>query len=223
MIPQINIQSINWYRILPYAIIVLLSIMVLSTCNHSEKAQLALKKDIEISDLKAKSYASKVDLLKKDLSELEKKKQVEKLKIVTVIKEVEKKINVVSTLNTKGIANYYQNRYKLPVTITQYGVALADTVAKLNIVDVIERDGFKAELDLTKNVLSIAEKQSSIKDTIISNKDLIISEKDNQIGSHLEIEKSLNKSLKKEKVKKTFWQIMTGAAIIGGGYLFIAK
>ena len=123
MIPQINIQSINWYRILPYAIIVLLSIMVLSTCNHSEKAQLALKKDIEISDLKAQKYAANIEVLKKDLIELEKQKQREKLKIVTVIKEVEKKINVVSTLNTKGIANYYQNRYKLPVTITQYGVA----------------------------------------------------------------------------------------------------
>jgi len=221
MIPQINLQSINWYRILPYAIIVLLSIMVLSTCNHSENAQLALKKDIEISDLKAKSYASKVDLLKKDLSELEKKKQVEKLKIVTVIKEVEKKINVVSTLNTKGIANYYQNRYKLPVTITQYGVALKDTVAKLNIIELVQKDGFKAELDLTKNVLSISEKKSSIKDTIILNKDLIIGEKDNQIGSHLEIEKSLNKSLKKEKVKKTFWQITTGAAIIGASFLLV--
>lgn len=219
---QINITNIDWSRVLPYAIIVLLSTIILNTCNYSEQAQLALKQDIKISELKAQKYVDRINSLNDSLTVLNKLKQVEKTKIITVIKEVEKKVIAVGSLNTKGIANYYQDRYKKPVTITQYGVALKDTIARLNITELVQKDGLVQELRLTKNVLSISDKSNNVKDTIIFNKDLIIGEKDNQIGTHLEIEKSLNKSLKKEKVKKTFWQIATGSVIIGAGYI-IAK
>lgn len=214
-------QTINWIRILPYAIIIILSIMILSTCSHSENSQLALKKEIKLSKYLVIKIEAKLNLKEKEIKELEKIKQIEKIKIITVIKEFEKKVKIARTLNTKEIAKYYQDRYKLPVTITQYGVALSDTVSKLNIVELVKKDGLEKELDLTKNVLLIAEKQISIKDTIILNKDLVIGEKDKQIDNHLEIEKSFNKSLKKEKVTKTFWQIATGSVIVGASYFLI--
>jgi hypothetical protein len=126
MIPQINITSINWNKVITYSIIVLLSVIVLSTCKNSQKLELAngsLKKDIKISDLKAEKYANRINALNDSLIVLERSKQREKLVVKTIVKEVQTNIQAVGNLNTKGIANYYQNRYKLPVTITQYGVA----------------------------------------------------------------------------------------------------
>jgi hypothetical protein len=125
-------------------------------------------------------------------------------------------------LNTKGIANYYQNRYKLPVTITQYGVALTDTIAKKNIVELVQKDGLIKELQSTQTMLSIEEKKSVAKDSIIYNKSFIIVEKDKVITNHLEIEKNLNKSIKSEKVKKNIWKV-TAIGIFGGAVYMIAK
>jgi len=222
---QINLINLDWSRILPYVAIFLLSIIVLSTCNNSERTQLAnevLKKDIKISELKQQKYVERINALNDSLVTLNKLKQKEIVKIKVVVKEVKEKVDAVGSLNTKGIANYYQNRYKLPVTITQYGVALSDTLAKKNIVDVIERDGFKAELDLTKNVLSIEEKKGTVKDSIISNKSLIIVEKDKIIDSHLDFEKNLTKDIKSERVKKNLWKV-TAIGILTGSIYLLAK
>jgi hypothetical protein len=198
---------------------------VLSTCKNSQKLELAndsLKKEIKISDLKAEKYANRINTLNDSLIALERRKQREKLKIVTIVKEVQTNIEAVGSLNTKGIANYYQNRYKLPVTITQYGVALTDTIAKKNIVELVQKDGLVVELQSTQNILGLTEKESVIKDSIISNKSLIIVEKDKQLKTKDEIEKNLTKSVKSEKVKKNIWKI-TAFGILGGAVYMIAK
>jgi hypothetical protein len=222
---QFNPYAINWNKVIPYSIIVLLSIIVLSTCKNSQKLELAndsLKKEIKISDLKAEKYANRINALNDSLIVLERMKQREKIKIVTIVKEVQTKIEAVGSLNTKGIANYYQNRYKLPVTITQYGVALTDTIAKKNIIELVQKDGLVKELQSTQTMLSIEEKKSVVKDSIIYNKSFIIIEKDKVISNHLEIEKNLNKSIKSEKVKKNIWKI-TAVGILGGAAYLIAK
>jgi hypothetical protein len=214
-----------WHSYWKNLVIAILFIIILKSCTKTQKVQLAndgLKKDIKISDLKNEKYANRINVLYDSLTTLEKRKKTVKSKIVTVIKEVEKKIVVAENLNTKGIANYYKNRYKLPVTITQYGVSLNDTIAKKNIVELIQKDGLVKELYLTKNVLSIEEKKGIIKDSIITNKSLIIVEKDNIIGLHLQIESNLNKSLKKEKVKKNIWKI-TAVGILSGSIYLLAK
>ena len=132
-----------------------------------------LEQKNEISDLKIEKHVNRINALNDKITSLETTKQREKIKIVTVVKEVKDKIEVVGSLNTKGIANYYQDRYKLPVTITQYGVSLNDTIAKENIKELIQKDGLQMELELTKNLLLFSENQSIIKDTIILNKSLI--------------------------------------------------
>jgi len=72
-----------------------------------------------------------------------------------------------------------------------------------------------------QSMLNIEEQKGTIKDSIISNKSLIIVEKDNIINSHQEIEINLNKSLRKEKSKKNFWKLTSGAILIGAGYLLV--
>lgn len=219
---QINLSRINWVQTGSYIAIIILSLLLFRNCQDNDKLQLAnynYKQELEISDLKIEKHVNRINALNDSLVVLQRLKQGEKTKIVTVVKEVEKKIQSVGDLTTKGIANYYQNRYKLPVTITQYGVALKDTVHKMVIVDLIKKDGLVLELNHTKNILKIAENQSKIKDDVLILKDSIIVEKDKQIDSHFKIEKNLNKSIRIEKSKKTFWQITSGAILIGAGYL----
>ena len=222
---QINLSRINWLQTSSYIAIIILSILLFRNCQDNEKLQLAnsnFKQELKISDLKIEKHVNRINALNDSLVILNKLKQREKVKIVTVTKEVEKKIQSVGSLTTKGIANYYQDRYKLPIVITKYGISLSDTIAKKNIVELVQKDGLVLELNHTKNILNIAEKQLNIKDGVLILKDSIISEKDKQIDSHFKIEKNLNKSIKIEKSKKTFWQI-TAVGILGGSIYLLAK
>ena len=221
---QINLSRINWLQTSSYIAIIILSILLFRNCQDNEKLQLAnsnFKQELKISDLKIEKHVNRINALNDSLVILNKLKQREKVKIVTVTKEVEKKIQSVGSLTTKGIANYYQDRYKLPIVITKYGISLSDTIAKKNIVELVQKDGLVLELNHTKNILKITENQSEIKDGIVILKDSIISEKAKQIASHLEIEKNLNKQVKSERTKKTMWQILSGAILVGAGYLLI--
>ena len=221
---QINLSRINWLQTSSYIAIIILSILLFRNCQDNEKLQLAnsnFKQELKISDLKIEKHVNRINALNDSLVILNKLKQREKVKIVTVTKEVEKKIQSVGSLTTKGIANYYQDRYKLPIVITKYGISLSDTIAKKNIVELVQKDGLVLELNHTKNILNIAENQSEIKDGIVILKDSIISENAKQIASHLEIEKNLNKQVKSERAKKTMWQILSGAILVGAGYLLI--
>ena len=208
-----------------YIIIAILTLLLFRNCQDNEKLQLSndvLKKDIKISELQVDKYAKRINLLNDRITILETAKTSEKTKIVTVVKEVEKKIQSVGNLSTNGIATFYSNRYKLKqVTITQYGVALKDTVHKMVIVDLIKKDGLVLELNHTKNILNLTENQSKIKDEVIVFKDSINAEKDKQIDSHIAIEKNLTKQVKSEKTKKTVWQLISGGILVGAGYLLI--
>ena len=221
---QINLSRINWLQTSSYIAIIILSILLFRNCQDNEKLQLAnsnFKQELKISDLKIEKHVNRINALNDSLVILNKLKQREKVKIVTVTKEVEKKIQSVGSLTTKGIANYYQDRYKLPIVITKYGISLSDTIAKKNIVELVQKDGLVLELNHTKNILKITENQSEIKDGIVILKDSIISEKDKQIDSHFKIEKNLNKQVRSERTKKTMWQILSGAILVGAGYLLI--
>lgn len=201
----------NWH----YLAIAILTLLLFRNCQSNEKLQLAnsvYEKDIKISEMQVDKYANRINSLNDKVTLLEASKSKEKTKIVNVIKEVEKKILIAENLTTKGIANYYQDRYKLPVTITQYGVALKDTVHKMVIVELVQKDGLVLELNHTKNILNIAEKQLNIKDDIIVLKDSIITENHKQIDSHI-------KQVKSERTKKTVWKIVSGSILLGTGIL----
>jgi len=201
----------NWH----YLAIAILTLLLFRNCQDNEKLQFAnsvYKKDIKISQLQVDKYANRINALNDEIITLQGRKQSEKTKIVNVVKEVEKKILIAENLTTKGIANYYQGRYHLPVTITQYGVSLSDTIAKKNIVELVKKDGLVLKLNHTKNILNITEKQLNIKDGIIVLKDSIITENHKQIDSHI-------KQVKSERTKKTVWKIVSGSILVGAGFL----
>jgi len=228
---MINLTTVKQY-LLKYwqivALVVVSAFLYVSYSGRSEYEQESkmanklLKKEIEISEIKAQKYVERINVLNDSLIVLQRLKQREKLKIVTVVKEVEANIENVGNLNTKGIANFYQNRYKLAVVITKYGVSLNDTIGKKSIVELVQKDGLVSELLLTRNVLLIEEKKGFVKDSIIKNKDLVIFEKDGIIKTQLEFENNLNKTLRKEKRKKNLWKL-TAFGILGGGIYLLYK
>lgn len=204
--------------------LVIVSLLYLKSCQGSQDLQLAnssLKKDVELSEIKASSALSKNKVLISKVDSLEKVKQ----KVVVQVQEVQKKtendIKKVSGLTTKGIATYYQDRYKLPVTITQYGVSLSDTIGKLNITELIQKDGCFAERKLLKQQLVLEEQKSTQKDSISNN--LIHANAELSVANYKQrqIIKNTENAVQKEKTKKTFWQVATGAAAIGIGVLVL--
>ncbi|MEN9487997.1 MAG: hypothetical protein RL494_262, partial [Bacteroidota bacterium] len=105
----------------------------------------------------------------------------------------------------------------------QYGVSLSDTIAKKNIVELIEKDGCFHEVKLFKVQLQLEEKKGIVKDTIIENITKANIDLHKAIFTQEKIIDNAEKSLRKEKNKKTFWQVATGAVIVGAGYLLITQ
>ncbi len=221
-----KIISIKQWFITNWAIIalVIVSIFYFKSCQGSKELELtnsSLKKDVQISEIKASNALSKNVFLLSKIDSLEKVKQ----KVIVQVQEVEKKteteIKKVPNLTTKGIATYYQNRYKLPVTITQYGISLSDTVGKLNITELIQKDGCFAERNFLKQQIFIEEQKGIQKDSISDNLITANAELSRAIYAQKQIIKNGESAIKKEKTKKTFWQVATGAAAIGAGILIL--
>lgn len=212
----------NW----TYIVILVLSFFLFRSCNGSEELQIAnrnLKLEAKELVASADKYADKVNELNDKIVQLEKQKQKVKTEIVYIQKKTDTAIKKVPALTTKQIANYYQERYKLPVTITQYGVSLPDTIAKKNIVELIEKDGCFHEVKLFKVQLQLEEKKGIVKDTIIENITKANIDLHKAVFTQEKIIDNAEKSLRKEKNKKTFWQVATGAVIVGAGYLLITQ
>lgn len=212
----------NW----TYIVILVLSFFLFKSCNGSEELQIAnskLKQEAKELVASADKYADKVNELNDKIVQLENQKQKVKTEIVYIQKKTDTAIKKVPALTTKQIANYYQERYKLPVTITQYGVSLPDTIAKKNIVELIEKDGCFHEVKLFKVQLQLEEKKGIVKDTIIENITKANIDLHKAVFAQEKIIDNAEKSLRKEKNKKTFWQFATGAVIVVAGYLLITQ
>jgi hypothetical protein len=204
--------------------LVIVSLLYFKSCQGSKDLQIAnssLKKDVQISEMKASNVLSKNKVLLSKVDSLEKLKQKVIVEVQKVQKKTETEIKKVPALTTKGIATYYQDRYKLPVTITQYGVSLSDTIGKLNITELIQKDGCFAQQQLLKQQLVLEEEKGLAKDTIFNNLIIAYSEIAKANFNQKKIITNTEKSLKKEKTKKTFWQVAAGAAAVGVGVLVL--
>jgi len=215
-----------WHDHKLHLAIIILCLLLIKSCNGSAELKLAnsdLK--LEVKDLVASvdKYVAKNNKLNDKLVLLEKQKQKVKKQIVYVQEKTKSDIKKVPTLNTKQIANYYQERYKLPNTITQYGVALSDTVAKKNITELIQKDGCFAEVKLFKVQLQLEEKKGIFKDTIIGNLTKANVTLNKAVFTQDKIIDNAEKLVRKERNKKTFWQVATGTVIVGAGYLLITQ
>ena len=116
-------------------------------------------------------------------------------------------------------------------------ISLPKSVAREVVKDLLKGESTAVELSLVKQNYNRLETNLVLKDSIIKYKDLlvdlykeykrkdsaVISLKDSQIKDYKNLSEKLNKDLKKEKRKRTFWNI-TGSAIIAGmGYLLLTK
>lgn len=207
-------------------VIFTMAILLFKSCEGSKKLQLANGKlKLEVKDLviSADKYVAKNNALSDKITLLETQKQKVKKEIVYIQNKTKSDVKKVESLSTKQIANYYQQRYKLPVTITQYGVSLPDTIAKKNIVELVQKDGCFDEIKLVKTELKIEEQKGIFKDTIIGNITKANTLLKDAISGQDKIIDNAEKSFRKEKTKKTFWQVATGAVIVGASYLLITK
>lgn len=212
----------NWKNI----VILILCFFLFKSCQGNKELQVAnreLKLEVKQLVFTADKYVAKNNALNDKNVLLEKQKQKVKKQIVYVQEKTKTEVEKIPTLNIKQKADYYQDRYKLPVTITQYGISLSDTISKKNIIELIERDGCFEEIELVKKELKIEEEKGITKDSInnnLTNANILL--KDAVAGQDKIIENA-EKSVRKEKNKKTFWQVATGAVITGAGYLILVK
>ena len=223
---QINLNTVDWKKLVLYFIIFLLSLLLIKECTRNselESQTKTSKEEVKTLKVKVKQYSDKNNKLNEDLVILNSKKEKVRIK-VTYLKSKEKsELKRVPNLTTKEIATYYQKRYKKPIVITQYGVSLSDSIAKENIKEVIQKDNCIEEVKLVREELVIEEKKSMIKDTINSN--LVKSNNLLVVTTNIqeEVIKKAEKSVKVEKTKKTFWQITTGAILIASTYFIISN
>ena len=212
----------NW----AYIVIVILCFFLFRSCSGSEKLQIAngdLKLEVKDLVISADKYVNKINALNDKIVLLEIQKQKVKTEIVYIENKTKSDTEKVKTYSTARIADYYKDRYKLPIVITKYGVSLSDTLARKNIGELIQKDGCFAEMKFVRKELDIEEKKGLIKDTIIGNmtQSNILLHK--AIFNQSQIIDNTEKTFKKERNKKTFWQVASGAVLLGAGYLLIVK
>jgi hypothetical protein len=221
-------------------LILALAFLLFKSCDGNSDLSLAnssLKSEVKTYISNAKQLVAKNNSLEEakvkyqdSILGLKSKLEVRKIELAELNKKVIIKVNEVKTLKSREIAKYYADRYNMPkeVKSTNLGTALTDTVAKLNITELVRYDGVKEELKITKEVLSLEKNISVKKDSIIlnvenqnTNLELAVKEYEKATNSQSKIIENTEKMFKKEKRKTTFYKITTVVAIATGGYLLL--
>jgi hypothetical protein len=236
--PLINYIDKNWEKILLFILVIL----IYKQCQGSEEVALmnsSLKKDVKTYILNAKNLVDKNNILeeektkyKKIVIELKEKVSDKENEITLLNKKIASKISDIRLMKSTEIAKYYVDRYKMPreVKRTNLGTTITDTVAKLNITELIKYDGVIDELKITKDVLSLEKNISIQKDSIILNSEkqntnlvLAIKENEKAINSQNEIIDNTEKMFKKERNKKNAWKVITAGVIGVSGFFLLVK
>jgi len=213
---QININNIDWAKLGSYVTVFLLAFLLFKSCQTNNDVQLTnnvLKKEVKNI---TKELTEKNKDLQVKIGQLQKQKQKTNTKIVYIQNKAKKDIEKVAKLSTIQLADFYAKRYDIDPEITENGVILIDTVAKQNIVELIQKDACVNEIEFVKDNLKITEQQSMIKDTIIDNFGKSLTEHQKVMN---EIVKNAEKSLRKEIVKKNFWKLTSFGVLSGAIYL----
>jgi hypothetical protein len=225
-----------------YIIIGVLGLVVLMQCNSNSDLRLAnnsLKKENNISKKKVVDYYKKINSLentnnkiKDSVSRLKTINEKYKSQIAISNEKTKNNVELVKRFKPTDISKYYVDRYKDKegVNLTEKGVCLSDTIAKKNIIELVEKDGLEVELKTTNKILENTDKIVVQKDSIIGNLEKqkevfvsIVSEKDIQNKNNEEIIKYTQKQLQKEKRKKTFLIIGISALISSAIYQNVIK
>ena len=175
-----------WQPILIFILIVLL----FNKCDSTTPETKYINKTITVHKNTVKTLYDTITI---------KEKQIVKVRV-----EVDRKINEITQYNNDSITNYYRERYNTVNEIKSvgYGVVLTDSIAKVNIKELVKYDGVVKELSLTNEILD--------------NTKLIVSNQDSIIDLTEGLNKSLGKELRKEKRQKTGLKIIAVGAFVGG-------
>ena len=127
---------------------------------------------------------------------------------------------ILMTMSLKGFSQIDINK----------SIQLKKPIAKLVIQDLITGDGAKQELSLLSNKLNLLETKIVFKDSVILNlnKSVINFEslmltRTNQLALSQELSLKLQTDLKKQKAKTKLFQLGSGALVVGGLVLLLAK
>ena len=109
-------------------------------------------------------------------------------------------------------------------------IQLKKPIARLVIKDLIIGDGAKEELKLLSNKLGLLETKIVVKDSVIFNLNKsvmnfenILLAKSDQLAISQELSLKLQTDLKKQKAKTKLLQLGSGALVVGGLVLLLAK
>ena len=113
---------------------------------------------------------------------------------------------------------------------TEKSIRLKVPIAKLVIKDLVIGDGAKEELSLLSNKLNLLENKIVLKDSIITNLnksvmnfESILITKSDQLAMSQELSLKLQTDLKKQKARTKLFQLGSGALVVGGLVLLLAK
>lgn len=174
--------------------------------ESKEKKQ--FRKEIDSLKYVVSQYKDTTSVLKKSIENLNKKST----KLNSVYKP---KIEGVKHYNSSDIAKFYQKTYKVPegVITTEFGTCLSDTVAKMNIRDVFEKQLAVKQLNVCeakvkKQVLII-----KLKDSTIAKLDTINAKTTKEL-TKTEIALNDCQNKPKEKRNRGIWLLI--GAVLGG-------
>ena len=109
-------------------------------------------------------------------------------------------------------------------------IQLKKPIARLVIKDLIVGDGAKEEIKLLSNKLGLLETKIVVKDSVIFNLNKsvmnfenILLAKSDQLAISQELSLKLQTDLKKQKAKTKLFQLGSGALVVGGLVLLLAK
>ena len=225
-----------------YLIIGLVIALFLMTfqCHNSQGALAELEKDkTEISNADARisqllsvnnDIQNQKESLIKDNSKLANENETLK-KSISDHKEIyQAKEQKVKAYSKGDIASYFESRYNLPnsVKTTDTGTEINDTLAKATIKDLLSYDEVDYELSKTNDILSNTQKQLSDKDSLwhetetqLKNQLLVSAEKDSINNVRQNEIKQVEKQLRQEKLKKTFWKVASGVILTTATYFLL--
>lgn len=241
---QINLTTVKDFALKywVYLALIITIVLLFSKCNDNSQLSLAIKTQKKVTKeyvANAKVFVSKADSLekvqlklKKNIALLQKDSIKSNVEIAQLKNKVNAQLAVISHYNSSDIAKYFQTRYndKKGVVITQYGVALSNTIAKQNISEQAVCDGTKEEIIIIKTDLQKEKAITREQDKLIVLSDeekaqlrYAISEGNKALESSETTAKTAEKGIRKERNMKNMWKVITGAVLTGTGYLLFFR
>lgn len=224
-----------------YLVILVLSFFLFKSCQGSEglESSLATSKAKQESYLAiaktnedaARFYRQQADNRKSRIAVLEKEVVDLKASKTAVDNKTKERVKKVQNYTSQEIKKYYQKEFKyLDIPIVAAGLVHSDSLNKM-IITVIEKGkGTQEKLLITENALAKSEQANTelkqANGELEKSNDSFSAANKNLKSANEEANDSVKiveKSLRKEKNKKTFWQVATGAVLITAGYLLIVK